>query len=237
MSIHVSTGFQIPTNVVEVGNEITAQQLAAITNASFPDGSNVFVTGNVLTNAGYISGDAPSDSTPYSRQNGAWVSSTTGISDAPSDGSTYGRKNGTWESITSGISDAPADGQEYVRKNNNWVVSSSGGSGSVDFVAVAGAGLCAAFWKDYNGQEYMNPHHFMLTSAYSNPTLTDGNTLAVTQDGTTFYPIDSVVGTAPYTVSATTFAGSYDPYQYVWMAYKNNTGSWVMLPVFPLHVP
>ena len=50
MSISVSVGVMIPTNVVEVGNEITADQLAAITNSATPS------AGNPLTTQSYISG-------------------------------------------------------------------------------------------------------------------------------------------------------------------------------------
>jgi hypothetical protein len=51
MSINLSVGFQIPTNVVEVGNEITSDQLAAITNATTPTSANPFLTlaGGTLT--------------------------------------------------------------------------------------------------------------------------------------------------------------------------------------------
>jgi hypothetical protein len=51
MSINLSVGFQIPTNVVEVGNEITADQLAAITNTPAPSAANPFLTlaGGTLT--------------------------------------------------------------------------------------------------------------------------------------------------------------------------------------------
>ena len=53
MSINVSVGFQIPTNVVEVGTEITADQLAAITSATTPTSANPFLTlaGGTLTGA------------------------------------------------------------------------------------------------------------------------------------------------------------------------------------------
>lgn len=44
MSINVSVGVQIPTNVVEVGNEITADQLAAIYWAFTPSQTNPFLT-------------------------------------------------------------------------------------------------------------------------------------------------------------------------------------------------
>ena len=50
MALQASVGFQIPTNVVEVGNEITADQLAAITNSATPS------AGNPLTTQSYISG-------------------------------------------------------------------------------------------------------------------------------------------------------------------------------------
>jgi hypothetical protein len=52
MSINVSIGFQIPTNVVEVGNEITSDQLGAIGAASTPSAANPFVTQSALPAAG-----------------------------------------------------------------------------------------------------------------------------------------------------------------------------------------
>jgi hypothetical protein len=44
MSLQASVGFQIPTNVVEVGDEISADQLAAIQNASTPSSANPMAT-------------------------------------------------------------------------------------------------------------------------------------------------------------------------------------------------
>lgn len=45
----------IPTNVVEVGNEITADQLAAITNgSSTPTSANPFATNAFVTGQGYV---------------------------------------------------------------------------------------------------------------------------------------------------------------------------------------
>jgi hypothetical protein len=58
MSISVSIGTQIPTNVVEVGNEITSDQLAAITSASTPTSANPFVTTSALPAAGVSSDKA-----------------------------------------------------------------------------------------------------------------------------------------------------------------------------------
>lgn len=52
MSISVSVGVMIPTNVVEVGNEITADQLSAITSAlNSPSGANPFLTQTGAVNA------------------------------------------------------------------------------------------------------------------------------------------------------------------------------------------
>ncbi len=48
MSINVSVGVMIPANVVEVGDEITADQLSAIQNASVPSSANPYVTVSTL---------------------------------------------------------------------------------------------------------------------------------------------------------------------------------------------
>jgi hypothetical protein len=48
MSLQASVGFQIPTNVVEVGNEISSDQLAAIQNASGATAANPFVVKSSL---------------------------------------------------------------------------------------------------------------------------------------------------------------------------------------------
>ena len=58
MSINLSVGVMIPTNVVEVGNEISADQLAAITSASTPTSANPFVTTSALPAAGVTSNKA-----------------------------------------------------------------------------------------------------------------------------------------------------------------------------------
>ena len=44
MTISASVSTQIPTNVVEIGDEISASQLAAITSSSGPTGGNPFIT-------------------------------------------------------------------------------------------------------------------------------------------------------------------------------------------------
>jgi hypothetical protein len=56
MSINVNVGNIIPTNVVEVGNEISADQLAAITAANSPSGINPFSTASHIHTIANISG-------------------------------------------------------------------------------------------------------------------------------------------------------------------------------------
>jgi hypothetical protein len=56
MSINVNVGNVIPTNVVEVGNEISADQLAAITSASSPSAVNPFATASHIHTIANISG-------------------------------------------------------------------------------------------------------------------------------------------------------------------------------------
>lgn len=51
MSISITTGVTIPVSVVEVGNEITQNQLNAITAATLPSVSNVFITQSLLTSS------------------------------------------------------------------------------------------------------------------------------------------------------------------------------------------
>jgi hypothetical protein len=63
--------------------------------------------------------DAPSDGTPYVRQDGAW--SSLAVREAPNDGSQYARKNGGWAVVAAGISDAPNDGTFYARNSGAWV--------------------------------------------------------------------------------------------------------------------
>jgi hypothetical protein len=56
MSINVNVGNIIPSNVVEVGNEISADQLAAITAANSPSAINPFATASHIHTIANISG-------------------------------------------------------------------------------------------------------------------------------------------------------------------------------------
>ena len=69
MTISASVSTQIPTNVVEIGNEISASQLAAITSASAPTGGNPFLTTSA-GNSSYLGINALSG---YATE--SWVSS------------------------------------------------------------------------------------------------------------------------------------------------------------------
>ena len=65
MALQASVGFQIPTNVVEVGDEITADQLAAITNASYPSVANPMATQDFVTGQGYVTSSGLSQDQVY----------------------------------------------------------------------------------------------------------------------------------------------------------------------------
>lgn len=129
MSISLSVAVQIPTNVVEVGNEISTQQLGAITSGSGPTSANPFTTVSYInglsfatqsyvTTRGYITNSALSG---YATE--TYVTTRGYLTDAPSDGSEYVRKNAAWAVVTGGgggISDAPSDGSLYARQNAAW---------------------------------------------------------------------------------------------------------------------
>lgn len=132
MSINISVALQIPTNVVEVGNEITSQQLGAITSGSSPTSANPFMTSSAVsttyaakaspTFTGTVTIPAGASISGYATQ--SYVTSQGYLTDAPSNGSEYVRKNGAWSVATGGggggISDAPSDGNLYARQNAGW---------------------------------------------------------------------------------------------------------------------
>ena len=61
MSINVSVGVMIPTNVVEVGDEISADQLAGIQNASTPSAANPMATQSWVGSQGYTTSGLSQD--------------------------------------------------------------------------------------------------------------------------------------------------------------------------------
>lgn len=77
MSLQASVGFQIPTNVVEIGNEISADQLAAIQAASTPSTGNPFATQSWVGSQGYTTSSGLSQDQAYAIGLTAIVSSFT----------------------------------------------------------------------------------------------------------------------------------------------------------------
>jgi len=88
MSLSASVGVQIPTNVVEVGNEITQNAINALAAATSPSAVNPFAT------VAYVSG--------FNYASESFVTSQGYLTDAPSNGSEYVRKNGAWSVATGG---------------------------------------------------------------------------------------------------------------------------------------
>jgi hypothetical protein len=132
MSLSASVGVQIPTNVVEVGNEISQNSINALAAASSPATVNPFMTSNAVsatyatkaspTFTGTVTIPAGASISGYATQ--SYVTSQGYLTDAPSNGSEYVRKNGAWSVVTGGgggISDAPSDGNTYARQNGTWV--------------------------------------------------------------------------------------------------------------------
>lgn len=81
--------------------------------------------------------EAPKDSFPYARKDGAWVkmelddlvSNLDTVPEAPIDENSYLRKNGSWvvfnesdinNSLNNKVNEAPSDSKPYVRKNGSW---------------------------------------------------------------------------------------------------------------------
>lgn len=77
MGLSASVGTQIPTNVIEVGNEISQVAVDAIAASSSPSNINPMMTESAVTALGYI-GDAPSNGNEYVRKNAAWAVATGG---------------------------------------------------------------------------------------------------------------------------------------------------------------
>lgn len=77
MSLQASVGFQIPTNVVEIGDEISADQLAAIQAASTPSTGNPFATQSWVGSQGYTTSSGLSQDQVYAISLTAIVSSFT----------------------------------------------------------------------------------------------------------------------------------------------------------------
>jgi hypothetical protein len=142
MSLSASVGTQIPTNVVEVGNEISQNSINAIAASASPATGNPFITTTAL-NAG-LSTKSPLASPTFTGTvtipAGASIS---GYLTTSSASSTYQTQAGmssylttsaassTYQPIGSYLTDAPNNGSEYVRKNAAWAIASGGGGGGI----------------------------------------------------------------------------------------------------------
>ena len=103
MSLSASVGVQIPTNVVEVGNEISLSAINALAAASSPATVNPFMTSSAVS--------------------GTYLTTAT----ASSTYLTTSAASSTYQPIGSYLTDAPNNGNEYVRKNAAWAVATGGG--------------------------------------------------------------------------------------------------------------
>ena len=138
MSLSASVGTQIPTNVVEVGNEISQNSINAISASASPATGNPFITTSAL-NSG-LSSKSPLASPTF-----------TGTVTIPAGASISGYATQTYVSnlyqplsgmssyattsyVTSRgyLTDAPSDANEYVRKGGAWSVATGGGGGVSD---------------------------------------------------------------------------------------------------------
>jgi len=77
MSLSASVGTQIPTNVIEVGNEISQVAVDAIAASASPSNVNPMMTASAVSALGYI-GDAPNNGNEYVRKNLGWAVATGG---------------------------------------------------------------------------------------------------------------------------------------------------------------
>lgn len=138
MSLSASVGTQIPTNVVEVGNEISQNSINALAAASSPATLNPFMTSNAVS-ATYATRVSPTFTGTVTIPAGA---SITGYLTTSLASGTYQTISGmtnylttssastiyqTQAGMSSYLTDAPSNGNEYVRKNAAWAVATGGG--------------------------------------------------------------------------------------------------------------
>lgn len=110
MSLSASVSTQIPTNVVEVGNEISQNAINAIAASSSPSTVNPMMTSGAVsatyapkaspTFTGTVTIPAGASIAGYATQ--SYVTSQGYITDAPSNGNQYARQNGAWAVVTGG---------------------------------------------------------------------------------------------------------------------------------------
>jgi hypothetical protein len=113
MSLSASVGTQIPTNVVEVGNEISQNSINAIAASSSPSTINPMMTASAVA-ATYATKASPT---------------FTGTVTIPAGASISGYATQSYVTSQGYLNDAPSNGNEYVRKNGAWSIATGGGGG------------------------------------------------------------------------------------------------------------
>ena len=108
-------------------------------------------------------------------------------------------------------------------------VQTSAASGGADYNATAYLSFCvnlAFLFQPGSWNYYSTPNQFPFASGNLNQYAYIGllNNIGVTQDGSTFYPFDSItVGSV--TFQASTFT-SFDSGNYIFLAFKDSSGTW-----------
>ena len=128
MSLSASVGVQIPTNVIEVGNEISQVAVDAIAASSSPSNVNPLMTSSAVS-ATYAPKASPTFTGVVTIPAGASIDGYLTTSSASS----------TYQPIGSYLVDAPSNGSEYVRKNAAWAVATGGGGGGLTISTLSNA--------------------------------------------------------------------------------------------------
>lgn len=160
MSITAQVGVMIPTNVVEVGNEISSDQLAAIQNAASPSAANPLATINDVSESSFNGGTVTNPIIINESATSGWTTNFSGVGLTMAGGSMYVSQEEVLVSgfniqlpvggtitfgdsttqTTAGISDAPSDGTTYGRKDGAWEAVGGGGSDPKKAIANLAAG-------------------------------------------------------------------------------------------------
>lgn len=130
MSLSASVGTQIPTNVIEVGNEISQVAVDAIAASASPSNVNPMMTASAVSALGYI-GDAPSDGSEYVRKNAAWSVATGG-------GGATAASQLTNATYTTNPTAAPTTAGDVLQFNGTDLVWAAGGGGGAAWGSITG---------------------------------------------------------------------------------------------------
>ena len=130
MSLSASVGTQIPTNVIEVGNEISQVAVDAIAASASPSNVNPMMTASAVSALGYI-GEAPNNGNEYVRKNLGWAISTGG-----GGGLTIGSLSNAAASTLNAT--APTNGQALTFDGTELKWATVGGGGGATWGSITG---------------------------------------------------------------------------------------------------